>query len=84
VRAAGESAEAIVVKIAPERGTERRAEEPRECNQPKGLDNRGRKDIDMRGHGNYGSFPSAGTAKPVDYGGAVSVMSELRDRRNKA
>ena len=84
MRAAGESAEAIIVKIAPERGTERRAEEPRECNQPKGLDNRGRKDIDMRGRGNYGSSPSAGAAKPMEYGGTVSVVSKSQCRRSKA
>jgi hypothetical protein len=70
LREGGESAEAVVVKIAPERGTERRAEEPRACNQPKRLDDRGAKETDMRGCSNCGSFPSAVKAKPVESGGA--------------
>ncbi len=79
-----ESAEAVVARMSLERGTEQRAEEPRECNQPKGLDNRGGKDIDVRGHSNYGCFPSSGTAKPVDSGGTEPAMTESRNRRNKA
>ena len=84
MREAGESAEAVVVKIALERGTERRAEEPRECNQPKRPDPRSGKDIDMRGYGNNGSSPSARGMKTVEAVGSSPVMPKFRDRRKTA
>jgi hypothetical protein len=66
-----------------ERETERRAEEPRECNQPKGLDAGGVQDIEMQGRNKHGSSPSAGKVTPVDTGEAGPVVSQSPNRRNE-
>jgi hypothetical protein len=67
----------------PEREMERRAEEPRECNQPKGLDEGGVQDIDMQGRNKHGSSPSAGKVTPGDTGEASPVMFQSPNRRNE-
>ena len=83
MRAEEESAEAIVVWITVERRKERRAEEPRECNQPKGLDSRGEKDIETQGCGHGGRGLGARREHPVDSGETRPAMSESLDRRKE-